>query len=324
MNKKRFEKNKSEIRKKDGGATARKPKKRRRSSAGKIALVLTVLMVALVGVVLSLTVFFETKEIDFDGDSRYSTKEIEKAGEIKLGSNLIRLDSEEIANRIEAKLPYIEKVEIEKKLPSTIIIKVTEARVAGYVETSEGYSIVSTRGKILEKTKDKPEKMAKLLGIEANGVKLAAYVSDENGALSSARAIYENLGIGMSSGVTVMNVEDRINLEFVYRDRITVRLGSETDLEEKIKFVLKILNNPEEIDEDDMGIIYASNAKRISFLRKGSYKEYLMQLEAEKEKLETENQDNNSSGIAIEETPENTQNTNSNTISSDKETSSQN
>ncbi len=316
MSGKRFEKNKSEIRKLDGGAT-RKRKKRRRSNAGRIALVVTVLLVALVGVVLSLTVFFKTKEIDVYGESRYSSKDIVAAGKIELESNLIRLDSKKIAERIETKLPYIEKVQLLKKLPTTAVLNVTEAKIAGYVKTDEGYSILSTNGKVLEKVAELPEKMAEILGIDANGVKVAEFVSDESGALSSARAIFNELGVGMTSGVTQMNVTDRINLEFVYRDRVTVRLGSETDLKEKIRFVCKILNNPEEIDEDDMGIIYATNAKRISFLRNGSYKEYIQQLEAEKDQ-------NESSNIAQTETPENTQNTPSNTISSDNGTSIQN
>lgn len=316
MSEKRFEKNKSQIRKISGGA-AKKTKKRRRSSAGRIALVVTVLLVALVGVILSLTVFFKTKEIDVYGDSRYSSKEIIAAGKIELESNLIRLDSKKIAGRIETKLPYIEKVQLQKKLPTTAVLKVTEAKIAGYIKTNEGYSIISTNGKVLEKTLKQPEKMAEILGIDANGVKVAQYVSDESGALSSARAIFSELGVGMSSGVTQMNVEDRINLTFIYRDRVTVRLGSETDLKEKIRFVCKILNNPEEISEDDMGIIYATNAKRISFLRNGSYTEYLNQLEAEK-------QQNESSDIAITETPENTQDTQTDADVSSNGTSVQN
>lgn len=316
MSGKRFEKNKSEIRKLGGGAV-KKTKKRRRSNAGRIALVVTVLSVALVGVILSLTVFFKTKEIDVYGESRYSSKDIVAAGKIELESNLIRLDSKKIAGRIETALPYIEKVELVKKLPTTAVLKVTEAKVAGYVKTDEGYSILSTNGKVLEKVDKLPEKMAEILGIDANGVKVSELISDESGALSSARAIFNELGVGMTSGVTKLNVTDRINLEFVYRDRVTVRLGSETDLKEKIRFVCKILNNPEEVDEDDMGIIYATNAKRISFLRNGSYKKYIQQLEAEKEQ-------NESSNIAQTETPENTQDSASDIVFSDKGTSSQN
>lgn len=316
MSRKRFEKNKSDIRKIDGGAV-RKHKKRRRSNAGRIALVLTVLTVAAIGVILSLTVFFKTKAIDVYGDSRYSSKEIIAAGKIELESNLIRLDSDKIADRIETKLPYIEKVELQKKLPTTAVLKVTEAKVAGYVKTKEGYSIISTNGKVLEKVKKLPEKTAEILGIDAEGVKVAEFVSDKSGALLSAGAIFNELGEGMSSGVTQLNVADRINLSFVYRDRVTVRLGSETDLKEKIRFVSKILNDPKEIDEDDIGIIHATNAKRISFLRKGSYTEYLQQLEAEKEQ-------NESSDIAQTETPENTQDTTSDSVSSDNGTSLEN
>ena len=191
MSGKRFEKNKSEIRKLGGGAV-KKTKKRRRSNAGRIALVVTVLSVALVGIILSLTVFFKTKEIDVYGESRYSSKDIVAAGKIELESNLIRLDSKKIAGRIETALPYIEKVELVKKLPTTAVLKVTEAKVAGYVKTDEGYSILSTNGKVLEKVDKLPEKMAEILGIDANGVKVSELISDESGALSSARAIFNS------------------------------------------------------------------------------------------------------------------------------------
>ncbi len=286
MSKSRFEKNKSDIQKLGGGAATPHRKKRRRTSIGKMALVMTVLAVAAVGTVLSLTVFFKIKTIDVYGESRYSSKQIIDAGNIQLESNLIRLDKEMVANRIETKHPYIEKVDVKKVLPTTVELHVTKARVAGYCETKDGYSIVSTNGKVLEISKKKPQKGAVINGIDVEDVTVAGRISDDNLALSNIKEIFGGLGEGVSSNITELSVSDNLNLSFVYRDRVTVRLGSSKEISKKLKFVLEILNNPEEIAEDDIGTIYASNPKRISFLRQGSYSE--LQAQIEKDRLEAE------------------------------------
>jgi len=82
----RFEHNKTSIRNRDTGSSPAKKgrRRRRRTSGAKIALVVTVLLALVIGVVLSLTVFFKVKSIDVYGETRYSSKEIIKAGKIEL------------------------------------------------------------------------------------------------------------------------------------------------------------------------------------------------------------------------------------------------
>ncbi len=291
MKRKRFEQNKSNIRSREtGAATVSRKRRRRRSSVAKMALVVTVLLVAAVGTVLSLTVFFKIKSIDVYGETRYSSKEIIKVANVQLESNLVRLDSEAISDKIEKELPYIEQVKIKKRLPTTLEFNVVAAKIAGYIAADDGYYIVSTEGKLLEKSADKPEKIAEINGITLEKPSVSQYIDGEN--IKYVKKIYEAFGEGMSSNITSLSVGDRIDLSFVYSDRVTVKLGSESDLSKKLKFVVKIISDPNEISEDDMGIIYAGNAKKISFLRKGSYTEYLSSLESEQE---------TSSGIAQSE-----------------------
>ncbi len=272
MKRSRFEENKSNIRSSGSGAVNRK-RRRRRSSVARMALVVTVLLVVAVGVVLSLTVFFKIKSIDVYGESIYSSKDIIKVANVKLESNLVRLDSENIADRIEKELPYIEDVKIKKKLPTTLEFNVTAAKVAGYIELDKSYYIVSREGKILEKCEDKPEKMAEIGGITLENPVISEHIEQNN--INYVKKIYEAFGEGMSSKITSLSVGDRINLSFVYDNRVTVKLGSEADLSKKLKFVVLTLADSSKISDDDMGIIYAGNAKKISFLRKGSYSEYL-------------------------------------------------
>ena len=292
MKRSRFEQNKSNMRSSGSGAVSRK-RRRRRSSVARMALVVTVLLVAAVGVVLSLTVFFKIKSIDVYGESAYSSKEIIKVANVKLESNLVRLDGEHIAEKIEKELPYIEDVKIKKRLPTTLEFNVTAAKIAGYIQADKSYYIVSRDGKILEKCADKPQKMAQIDGITLEKPEISGHVEQNN--INYVKKIYEAFGEGMSSKITSLSVGDRINLSFVYDNRITVKLGSEADLSKKLKFVVLTLADSSKVSDDDMGTIYAGNAKKISFLRKGSYSEYLEGLQKEQD---------NSSDIAQTESEE--------------------
>ena len=271
-------------------------RKRRKSQAGRIVLAATVIIVAITAAILSLTVFFNIKAIDIYGESKYSSKQIIKAAGVELDSNLIRLKSKEVEKKIEDKLPYIQNAKIVKKLPTSLEIRVQSAVVAGYIEENGSFSLVSVEGKLLENLKTRPEGYAEIIGVSAENVKLSQTIKDENGSLKSVEKIYSAFNSQEQNNITKINVNDSLNMSFVYRNRITVELGSTAELDEKLNFVSKILKDTTKIGEDDVGTVYASNARRISYRRSGSYEEILL---SEKENMSSseisQNESQNSS-----------------------------
>ncbi|MBQ9937374.1 MAG: FtsQ-type POTRA domain-containing protein [Oscillospiraceae bacterium] len=271
-------------------------RKRRKSQAGRIVLAATVIIVAITAAILSLTVFFNIKAIDIYGESKYSSKQIIKAAGVELDSNLIRLKSKEVEKKIEDKLPYIQNAKIVKKLPTSLEIRVQSAVVAGYIEENGNFSLVSVEGKLLENLKTRPEGYAEIIGVSAENVKLSQTIKDENGSLKSVEKIYSAFNSQGQNNITKINVSDSLNMSFVYRNRITVELGSTAELDEKLNFVSKILKDTTKIGEDDVGTMYASNARRISYRRSGSYEEILL---SEKENMSSseisQNESQNSS-----------------------------
>ena len=271
-------------------------RKRRKSQAGRIVLAATVIIVAITAAILSLTVFFNIKAIDIYGESKYSSKQIIKAAGVELDSNLIRLKSKEVEKKIEDKLPYIQNAKIVKKLPTSLEIRVQSAVVAGYIEENGNFSLVSVEGKLLENLKTRPEGYAEIIGVSAENVKLSQTIKDENGSLKSVEKIYSAFNSQEQNNITKINVSDSLNMSFVYRNRITVELGSTAELDEKLNFVSKILKDTTKIGEDDVGTMYASNARRISYRRSGSYEEILL---SEKENMSSseisQNESQNSS-----------------------------
>ena len=271
-------------------------RKRRKSQAGRIVLAATVIIVAITAAILSLTVFFNIKAIDIYGDSKYSSKQIIKAAGVELDSNLIRLKSKEVEKKIEDKLPYIQNAKIVKKLPTSLEIRVQSAVVAGYIEENGSFSLVSVEGKLLENVKTRPEGYAEIIGVSAENVKLSQTIKDETGSLKSVEKIYSAFNNQSQNNITKIDVSDSLNMSFVYRNRITVELGSTAELDEKLNFVSKILKDTTKIGEDDVGTVYASNARRISYRRSGSYEEILL---SEKENMSSseisQNESQNSS-----------------------------
>lgn len=317
MAKKRFEKNQTALRSMNNADIGRRgKKKRRRSSYARIALVMTVLSVAAVGVVLSLTVFFKIKNVDVSGNSEiYTPKQIISAGEIEFDSNLIRLSSKAVSKRIETALPFIEEVRVIKKLPTTVELNITQATPAGYIKKGSTFAVVSTHGKVLEIVKKQPQKLPEIVGIELKKEKVADILSNENNVFSLIQSIYEKLGSALARDVTQINVSDNLNLSFTYRDRIDVRLGSESELAEKLKFVAILLADGEKIDDDDMGIVYASNPKRVSFLKKGSYSEYIQEQQRLEEEKNNALQNEQTSNEQSQQQNTNPQDANSSSIS---------
>jgi cell division protein FtsQ len=256
--------------------------------------------------------FFKVKNIDVYGSTIYSTEEIIKVSGIKVDNNLVALGSSEIEETIEKKLPYIQNVTIKKSLPSTVEIICEPAKVIGTIEADNGNYLISLEGKILEKVKELPKNSAKVKGIKPKNVQIAQSL-EEDSSMKLVNEIYKMLDADIAQKLNVIDVSDEINITLMYRNRITIKLGSRADLEKKLKFVATIIEDPNKINSDDVGIIYATDAKRISFLRKGSYQEMIEQLQKEEE--EQKNQNSESSNIAQTETEDNTSSGTSSTSS---------
>lgn len=108
----------------------------RRKNRGRFGPLFKLLCVGAVGVALTVgaTVFFRVERVTVTGSQRYTQEEIIAASGIRTGDNLYALNKVRIGRNIRSALPYIEKLSINRALPSTILITVSEweavARIA--------------------------------------------------------------------------------------------------------------------------------------------------------------------------------------------------
>ncbi len=132
---------------------ARRRKTNRRRKRGRFGFLYKLLSVLAIcaAIVLAMTLFFRVNTLEISGGVRYSEEQIREASGIEIGDNLFLLNKFDVRNKLAEELPYIEEVHINRKLPSTLIIEVTECSQVFAVMQSGSAWLISPSGKIVER-----------------------------------------------------------------------------------------------------------------------------------------------------------------------------
>lgn len=131
-----------------------------------------VTMLAVVAVILlSMVIFFKVKHVYVDitpptdeagnveDHSYYTDAEVIEASGINIDDNLLSLSKATVASRIHTALPYINEIQIKKKLPGTVVITVSEFHVTyGIQDTTGQWWLMSREGRILEQADEQSVK----------------------------------------------------------------------------------------------------------------------------------------------------------------------
>ena len=244
------------------------PKKRRRRRGRNLLyyLMFTAIAVA-VGLILSLTVFFQIETIRVEGSEHYTSEELIAAAGVTPGENLFRVDDRRVAEVLTGTYPYIESVELRRALPATLTIRVTEATPLGaFLQEDGSYVLVSDAGRVLELGAGAPSGTGLVVnGVAIEGARLCQTIPEENNeSLAMLRYLVEAIEATGFTDITRIDLSDRLNMYIVYQDRVRIELGSETQLTDKLDFAKYALDH--NVRPDFEGVMDATVAKRISIL----------------------------------------------------------
>jgi hypothetical protein len=300
-----------------------------------VAAVGAVLAVVAMGAVLSVNLLFKIEKYDLQGESPYGLERLVAAFGHAPGDNMYGFSVAAAAGRITSELPYVESVTIRRRLPSTIVFRVSAAEEGYYLEWADGYVVLSTRIKVLKTTGEAPEGLVRIDGLKdlavvpgqplalageaaASGVSGSEAPADSatpasggsgpageeasgggeeaSGGGEGASGGGEGAsggGEGASEGgeapveaappaeatpderlaaldvmlraleasglkdVTWLKVGDPLNLRFRWQDRVTVKLGPRSGMEEKMAATVVLLTDGEQnlIDPMDSGTL---------------------------------------------------------------------
>ncbi len=240
---------------------ARRKHKKRRRGRGGFGFLYKLLSVLLIctAILVAMTLFFRVDEIVVTGQRRYTEEEIREASGVEAGSNLYMLNKYDIVRAIVAKLPYIEDIRVNRKLPDTLLIEVHESgRPFALVQDGSAW-LISAGGKIVEQV---PEARAGEYG-RISGCQLLApsvgtsialateYATQESSLLALLEALE---AAGLSENVDGIRLDDLGSLNMDYIGRFTVRMAYGADYDWELKKLTATLES-DKIQDNMTGTI---------------------------------------------------------------------
>lgn len=268
---------------------------RRRRRRRNLLMALLGLLVVGVGVALSLTVLFKVDTFrieNMDGSTPantgiYTEDAILGALGVPVGENMFQFSATEKEKSMVVSLPYLERVEIRRRLPSTLVIRVEPAVETWCAQTESGWLTLSDGLKIMAIGDEQPQGLPALLGLDIEtpvaGYYLQLATPDSTATPAPAASGVSSVPSGSSSSGSSSQTENAQNshdpmqeltqllellwkydlkedctsiqfgeaneLYFIYQNRAKVLLGTFNNLDYKIKFAAYLLHN-----EDGKGI----------------------------------------------------------------------
>lgn len=240
-------------------------KRRRRGGRGKLGFVYSLLVLLTMIIVLSISVglFFKISAVEVVGTEVYTVDEVRKTAEFNIGDNIFFINKYAAIRRIFEKLPYVSQVRVQRKLPGTIVIHITEVVTVGAIEHQGYYWLFDSNGKLL-RTIAAAQKPGYPV---VKGVSLLSPVIGQNIVFSvenkeKERRVPEILSAlhsaGIISDVSELDVSNISDVRFLYKNMYTVKLGMPDDLTYKLNFLGAAVK---ELDPSEKGVLDLTLAK---------------------------------------------------------------
>ena len=242
-----------------------KDKKRKKVNFKRIIKII-LLMAFIIGTTIFVmtTPIFNVTEINVEGNSRISNERIESLSKISLNVNTYQYSKKNIIENIKEE-PYIESVQVKRKLPSTIIINVEERNRDFFISNYGSYIYIDKQGYILE-ISNEVEKLPEIKGFSTNTENLVPgnRISDDdlekiNTAQKIIETIKNNEIESEITGVDVSNTNDFCVI--MQGEEKKIHLGNASNINDKILMLKEILTK----EKGKTGEIFIENLEKVYF-----------------------------------------------------------
>ena len=244
-------------------------RRRRRAMLG----MLVVLAALIGGIVLSINLLFKVTDFrveNTDGSTPantgiYTEEQIIDLLGISVGDNLFGFSAREKSQILLNSLPYLDVADVGTQMPGTVVVKVQPATERFMMEYGGQWLVLSDHLKVLRTSDSQPEG---LIWLEANAapgqsitpgsfLTLQAQADEQATAETGHVTVKETLdqliqeldGNGLLSDVSIIDLTDLTELNFLYQGRVSVTLGTANNLDYKIRFAATLI-----LDVDGTGL----------------------------------------------------------------------
>lgn len=217
-------------------------RKKRKKQKKKLLINLSLFLV-IIGIVAGITLkssYFFVESVEISNNNLVSKEEIQEISKVK-GKNIFLLNKENTKENILGN-PYIESVEITRKLPSKINIKVVEKKIGAAIKLSEGYISVDSKGKMIQIVSEIPKGIPILKNVDVKKYKLNEDVVKDKDKQKALIECLSVLVIDKTKNIfSEIDVSDPFNILFFTSTGIEASIGGYTNLEYKVSLLISTL-----------------------------------------------------------------------------------
>lgn len=217
-------------------------KKRRRNMS--LYYLIAFIFVTIALIVLSLTVFFNVRNIEIDGTDLYSDKQILEVANITNEDNLIRLNTKDIKNSLLSSFSFFEDVKVTRSFPSTLKIDITQAEeFANILNKDKTFTVISKTGRILETGLSKKKSgIMTITGIEIkDNTPGKIYEATDEIKTTILNKIFDQINELKMKKISKINMTNRTDIRMLYNGKVVIEIGSSIDIPFKLKYINAVL-----------------------------------------------------------------------------------
>ena len=236
-------------------------KRRRRRGGTPMLLVLLCVLIGTAAVITAMTIFFKIGQVRLTGDTRYSQQTVAEASGLELGSNLILFDKNTVLRRIREACPYLDTVQVRRRLPDTVEVIVTECVPVAAVRSEGSFWLMDREGKLLEKVSSiQAQTLPQVTGLTLVKPQAGnfAEISEEDAKKPMILLLNTAEDDGILQDIGEMDLSEQYNIRF------TVKLGSTEELAKKLRFLHTIVE--EKLASNASGVIDLSDPQKARFV----------------------------------------------------------
>lgn len=236
----------AEFQKKNSRRNLRRQKLRRR-----IATAFLVSIMLAICIYISLKVLFIVHDVQATGSERYTSEEIIEYCAIPLEENIFKIDVNTLSALLVENFTYIEKADVRRRLPDKIQITITDSVPTYYMQSMQGetafYTVYSQNFKKLTVQSQQPD-----------GLMWVSADIDNTAQTEIVYTLIDLLKTSEFNDITKIDIVSDSNIQLVYQNRITVKLGTMLDMEYKLKMSKYVLLN--EVEDTVHGTLDSTKA----------------------------------------------------------------
>ena len=214
------------------------------------------LLIIIGGIIFALvSPLFNIKEIQVVNNNLITTETIVSLSQLQENQNIFKFNKNKVEKEIKTN-PYIESVNIKRKIPNKVEISIEERKRNFNVEFLNGYAYINNQGYILEISEQKLD-LPVIQGISTEQEQIVEGNRLNTEDLEKLETVIRIFNISqkydLDKKISGINIENKNNyIIYMNEEKKTIYLGNESNLSNKMLYLSPILQET----QGKEGIIY--------------------------------------------------------------------